>query len=294
MINLKMYIYMLRRTAHKDILSTGTSWRFSSFCQSSADPVPRTSRSSPDPSPVSSSYSASLCTNQDHRTPRPQDPNTLYQDPIKPNTIYQEPINHNTTYHGPINPNTIYMDPINQYSIYQDPINPNTMYQDPITPNTIYQDPRHPDPKNQGTLNPNNIYQEPINQEPINHNNIYQEPINHENANPIYHNPICQGNAVQDSVAFLYPDIEGNNYTAVRRSALWPSRYRSRLMPGENRPLEVGLLRKVKEVLVDVEPRTAAQHITRADCKVLSSISVWIKLHYWPKAQTSVWCVLVV
>ncbi|CAL8344344.1 unnamed protein product [Lota lota] len=104
-----------------------------------------------------------------------------------------------------------------------------------------------------------------------------EEPINHENPNPIYHNPISQEHVSQDSVAFLYPDIEGNSYAAVRRSALWPSRYRSRLMPGENQPLDVGLLRKVKEVLVDVEPRIAAQHITRADCMVASIMEVRVE-----------------
>ncbi|KAJ3583136.1 hypothetical protein NHX12_034433 [Muraenolepis orangiensis] len=168
----------------------------------------------------------------------------MYQDPINPNTVYQDPINPNTVYQDPINPNTV----------YQDPINPNKVYQEPINPNPIYQEPIHQDP-----INHNNIYQDPIN-----HNNIYQDPINHEH--PIYHNPVCRDPVCQDPVAFLFPDVEGNSYAAVRRSALWPGRYRSRLMPGENRPLEAGLLRRVKEVLVEVEPRTAAQHITRADC----------------------------
>lgn len=47
-----------------------------------------------------------------------------------------------------------------------------------------------------------------------------------------------------------------------------PSGYQSPLMPKENKPLEVGILRRVKELLAEVDPRTAAQHITKADCSV--------------------------
>lgn len=47
-----------------------------------------------------------------------------------------------------------------------------------------------------------------------------------------------------------------------------PSGYQSALMPKENKPLEVGILRRVKELLAEVDPRTAAQHITKADCSV--------------------------
>ncbi len=52
-------------------------------------------------------------------------------------------------------------------------------------------------------------------------------------------------------------------------SSFKPSRYQSSLMPKENKPLEVGILRRVKELLVEVDPRTAAKHITKADCMVL-------------------------
>ncbi|XP_056449287.1 SH2 domain-containing protein 3C-like [Gadus chalcogrammus] len=120
------------------------------------------------------------------------------------------------------------------------------VYQDPVSPNMVYQD-------------------------PVNHNNVYQDPINH---NTVYQDP---EQVSQDSVAFLYQDLSGNSYTAVRRSALWPTRYRSRLLPGENQPLDVGLLRRVKEVLEGVEPRTAAQHITRADCMVAGIVEVRVE-----------------
>lgn len=52
-------------------------------------------------------------------------------------------------------------------------------------------------------------------------------------------------------------------------SCFKPSRYQSQLMPKENKPLEVSILRRMKELLAEVDPRTAAKHITKADCKVL-------------------------
>lgn len=51
-------------------------------------------------------------------------------------------------------------------------------------------------------------------------------------------------------------------------SCFRPARYQSALMPRENKPLEVAILRRVKELLAELEPRTAAQHITKADCVV--------------------------
>uniref|UniRef100_A0A672FVB2 SH2 domain containing 3C n=1 Tax=Salarias fasciatus TaxID=181472 RepID=A0A672FVB2_SALFA len=57
-------------------------------------------------------------------------------------------------------------------------------------------------------------------------------------------------------------------------SCFKPSRYTSALMPQDNKPLEVGILRRVKEVLVDVDPRTAAKHITKADCTVARILQV--------------------
>lgn len=57
-------------------------------------------------------------------------------------------------------------------------------------------------------------------------------------------------------------------------SAFRPGMYRSALMPGVNKPLEVGVLRRVKELLADVDPRTAAKHITKADCTVARILEV--------------------
>ncbi|XP_031590697.1 SH2 domain containing 3Cb isoform X2 [Oreochromis aureus] len=57
-------------------------------------------------------------------------------------------------------------------------------------------------------------------------------------------------------------------------SCFKPSRYQSPLMGKENKPLEVGILRRVKELLAEVDPRTVAKHITKADCMVARILEV--------------------
>ncbi|KAI3372942.1 hypothetical protein L3Q82_023382 [Scortum barcoo] len=57
-------------------------------------------------------------------------------------------------------------------------------------------------------------------------------------------------------------------------SSFKPSRYQSPLMLKENKPLEVGILRRVKELLAEVDPKTAAKHITKADCTVARILEV--------------------
>lgn len=52
-------------------------------------------------------------------------------------------------------------------------------------------------------------------------------------------------------------------------SSFKPTVYQSPLLPAENKPLERRLLRKVKEVLVDADPKTIAMHITKADCMAM-------------------------
>ncbi|XP_040591551.1 SH2 domain-containing protein 3C isoform X2 [Mesocricetus auratus] len=50
--------------------------------------------------------------------------------------------------------------------------------------------------------------------------------------------------------------------------------FQSQLIPKENRPLEVGLLRKVKELLSEVDARTLARHVTKVDCLVARILGV--------------------
>ncbi|XP_076006947.1 SH2 domain containing 3Cb isoform X2 [Genypterus blacodes] len=70
---------------------------------------------------------------------------------------------------------------------------------------------------------------------------------------------------------------EGNVYfspVVETVSSFKPSRYKSQLMPKDNKPLEVGILRRVKELLGEVDPKTAAKHITKADCTVARILEV--------------------
>ncbi|KAM9360876.1 SH2 domain containing 3Cb [Symphorus nematophorus] len=72
---------------------------------------------------------------------------------------------------------------------------------------------------------------------------------------------------VEDGNVYFSPVVE-------TVSSFKPSRYQSPLMPKENKPLEVGILRRVKELLAEVDPRTAAKHITKADCMVARILEV--------------------
>ncbi|XP_037114880.1 SH2 domain containing 3Cb isoform X1 [Syngnathus acus] len=57
-------------------------------------------------------------------------------------------------------------------------------------------------------------------------------------------------------------------------SSFAPTNYCSPLMPGENKPLEVGILQRVKELLAGTDPQTAARHITKWDCTVARILEV--------------------
>lgn len=51
-------------------------------------------------------------------------------------------------------------------------------------------------------------------------------------------------------------------------SAFRPGDATFRLLPSENKPLEMSALKKSKELLVSQDPRTIAKHILQADCEV--------------------------
>ncbi|KAJ7986900.1 hypothetical protein DPEC_G00333190 [Dallia pectoralis] len=59
-----------------------------------------------------------------------------------------------------------------------------------------------------------------------------------------------------------------------RASCFRPGKYLSSLMPQENKPLEMSVLKRVKELLAEVDARTAAKHITMADCTVARILGV--------------------
>uniref|UniRef100_A0ACB8F3F7 Breast cancer anti-estrogen resistance protein 3 n=1 Tax=Sphaerodactylus townsendi TaxID=933632 RepID=A0ACB8F3F7_9SAUR len=53
-------------------------------------------------------------------------------------------------------------------------------------------------------------------------------------------------------------------------SSFRPNAFESKLLPPENKPLEMAMLKKVKELLTNNEAKTIALHILRMDCKVNS------------------------
>nr|XP_055191398.1 SH2 domain-containing protein 3C isoform X4 [Nyctereutes procyonoides] len=67
--------------------------------------------------------------------------------------------------------------------------------------------------------------------------------------------------------AFTAPVVEAT-------SSFNPATFQSLLIPKDNRPLEVGLLRKVKELLAEVDARTLARHVTKVDCLVARILGV--------------------
>lgn len=61
-------------------------------------------------------------------------------------------------------------------------------------------------------------------------------------------------------------------------SSFRPSRFESCLLPAENKPLEMSVLKRVKELLAEVDARTVAKHITVVDCKVARILGVTTEL----------------
>lgn len=51
-------------------------------------------------------------------------------------------------------------------------------------------------------------------------------------------------------------------------SAFRPGEAEFRLLPSENKPLEMAVLKKAKELLVSQDPKNIAKHILQADCEV--------------------------
>ncbi|KAM9306965.1 SH2 domain-containing protein 3C isoform 2-T3 [Pholidichthys leucotaenia] len=57
-------------------------------------------------------------------------------------------------------------------------------------------------------------------------------------------------------------------------SSFRPSRFECTLLPSDNKPLEMSALKKVKELLAEVDAKTAAKHITMVDCTVARILGV--------------------
>lgn len=65
----------------------------------------------------------------------------------------------------------------------------------------------------------------------------------------------------RDFAGFVPPTVE-------TCSSFNPAAFQSLLIPLENKPLEMAVLKKVKELLADVDAKTLAKHITKVDCLV--------------------------
>ncbi|XP_077161393.1 SH2 domain-containing protein 3C isoform X2 [Paroedura picta] len=70
-----------------------------------------------------------------------------------------------------------------------------------------------------------------------------------------------------DTLGFAAPVVE-------RTSSFNPAVFRSLLIPLENKPLEMAVLKKVKELLAEVDAKTLARHITKVDCVVARILGV--------------------
>ncbi|XP_018767755.3 breast cancer anti-estrogen resistance protein 3 isoform X1 [Serinus canaria] len=57
-------------------------------------------------------------------------------------------------------------------------------------------------------------------------------------------------------------------------SGFKPNDFESKLLPSENKPLETSMLRRVKELFTNNNPKIIAQHILRMDCKVARIVEV--------------------
>ncbi|XP_034294602.1 SH2 domain-containing protein 3C isoform X1 [Pantherophis guttatus] len=71
----------------------------------------------------------------------------------------------------------------------------------------------------------------------------------------------------QDMAGFVIPVVE-------RTSSFNPALFHSLLIPGENKPLEMMVLKKIKELLAEGDARTLAKHITHVDCLVARILGV--------------------
>ncbi|XP_018088249.1 SH2 domain-containing protein 3C isoform X2 [Xenopus laevis] len=71
----------------------------------------------------------------------------------------------------------------------------------------------------------------------------------------------------RDPGCFLIPTMEA-------KSSFHPSAFKSTLIPSDNKPLEMCILKKVKELFSKVDAKTIAKHITKTDCEVARILGV--------------------
>lgn len=69
------------------------------------------------------------------------------------------------------------------------------------------------------------------------------------------------------SLGFLRPVVEAE-------SAFRPADFGSRLLPAENKPLEMSVLKRAKELLLSHDHQSIARHLLKADCQVNTHVHV--------------------
>ncbi|KAM6316469.1 SH2 domain-containing protein 3C isoform 1-T1 [Podargus strigoides] len=74
-----------------------------------------------------------------------------------------------------------------------------------------------------------------------------------------------------DFMGFVPPIMETT-------SSFNPAAFQSLLIPLENKPLEMAVLKKVKELLAEVDVKTLAKHITKVDCRVARILGVTVEM----------------
>ncbi|XP_074779626.1 SH2 domain-containing protein 3C isoform X1 [Athene noctua] len=74
-----------------------------------------------------------------------------------------------------------------------------------------------------------------------------------------------------DFMGFVPPTMETT-------SSFNPAAFQSLLIPLENKPLEMAVLKKVKELLAEVDVKTLAKHITKVDCLVARILGVTVEM----------------
>ncbi|XP_072739516.1 SH2 domain-containing protein 3C isoform X1 [Ciconia boyciana] len=74
-----------------------------------------------------------------------------------------------------------------------------------------------------------------------------------------------------DFMGFVPPTMETT-------SSFNPAAFQSLLIPPENKPLEMAVLKKVKELLAEVDVKTLAKHITKVDCLVARILGVTVEM----------------
>ncbi|XP_032564122.1 SH2 domain-containing protein 3C isoform X3 [Chiroxiphia lanceolata] len=77
--------------------------------------------------------------------------------------------------------------------------------------------------------------------------------------------------AEPDFMGFVPPAMETT-------SSFNPAAFQSLLIPLENKPLEMTVLKKVKELLAEVDVKTLAKHITKVDCLVARILGVTVEM----------------